>query len=101
MGITGVQILTVILPSAYERSIMQKKAAFEQAVEQVNSETSQLVNTYNNTVTVMMREATAQAHQIEQNARAQARYNTIMAEAAAYKEAQDQLSLNSEQLAAY
>jgi len=51
--ITGVQILTVTLPSAYERSIMQtqvsvqeqKKAAFEQAVEQVNSETSQLVNT--------------------------------------------------------
>lgn len=51
--IRGVQILTVILPAAYELSIMQtqvsvqeqKKAAFEQAVERVNSETSQLVNT--------------------------------------------------------
>jgi regulator of protease activity HflC (stomatin/prohibitin superfamily) len=51
--IRGVQILTVILPSAYEMSIMQtqvsvqeqKKAAFEQAVERVNSETAQLVNT--------------------------------------------------------
>lgn len=51
--IMGVQILTVILPAAYELSIMQtqvavqeqKKAAFEQAVERVNSETSQLVNT--------------------------------------------------------
>lgn len=51
--IRGVQLLTVILPSAYELSIMQtqvsvqeqKKAAFEQAVERVNSETSQLVNT--------------------------------------------------------
>ena len=61
--IRGVQILTVLLPSAYENSIMQtqvsvqeqKKAAFEQAVERVNSETAQLVNTYNNTVTVMLR----------------------------------------------
>ena len=61
--IRGVQILTVVLPTAYENSIMQtqvsvqeqKKAAFEQAVERVNSETAQLVNTYNNTVTVMLR----------------------------------------------
>ena len=61
--IRGVQILTVLLPTAYENSIMQtqvsvqeqKKAAFEQAVERVNSETAQLVNTYNNTVTVMLR----------------------------------------------
>ena len=54
--IRGVQILTVLLPAAYENSIMQtqvsvqeqKKAAFEQAEERVNSETAQLVNTYNN-----------------------------------------------------
>jgi len=107
--IRGVQILTVILPSAYEMSIMQtqvsvqeqKKAAFEQAVERVNSETAQLVNTYNNTVTVLLREASAEAQQIKQNALARARYNTIMAEAAAYEEAQDQLGLDSTQLAAY
>ena len=107
--IRGVQILTVILPSAYENSIMQtqvsvqeqKKAAFEQAVERVNSETAQLVNTYNNTVTVMMREAEARATQIKQNAIATARYNTIMAEAAAYAKVQNELGLNSDQLASY
>ena len=31
----------------------------------------------------------------------QARYNTIVAEAAAYKEVQDELGLNSDQLASY
>ena len=107
--IKGVQILTVMLPAAYERSIMQtqvsvqeqKKAEFEQAVERVNSETAALVNTYNNTVTVMLRRAAAEAAQMKQNALATARRNTIMAEAAAYQDAKSELGLTAEQLQAY
>ena len=109
VDIVGVQILTVLLPSAYERSIMQtqvsvqqqKKAAFEQMVERVNSETAQLVNTYNNTVSIMLRQATAEAEQIKQNALATARRNTIMAEAAAYADAQSTLGLTPAQLQSY
>jgi regulator of protease activity HflC (stomatin/prohibitin superfamily) len=107
--ITGVQVLTVVLPPQYEQSILQtqvavqqqKKATFDQLVAGIEAQTSQLSNTFNNTIDVMLRSATAEASQLRQQATAKAQMNSVFAEAAAYAEAQVMLNLTAEEVSAY
>lgn len=106
---TGLQLLVIELPSAYEDSIVKtqvqnqnqstlenyKKAALIRAQTQV------IVAAYDNNITVVLNRADANAMQVQKIAEAQSQQMKIDAENEAMAEVKKQLNLSPQALVAY